>query len=156
VRRSSIQCGHEFEVILLPGPDQPVVRRSSIIFNEKVRVKTMQPDQTLVPEPGRLWFQEMEYKSIRGRRSLDLANRPRATRQGGNVDVVGGHGGIRTSTNSKTKFIRKCVLLALKTKDDADCCLRGFLDRIVNHDNNASMSLGRLGRAGNSTIFRSF
>jgi hypothetical protein len=62
-RRASIQFGGEIEVHLL-GKTKPVLRRTSISFDEKVKVESVTPVSALTDKPETLWFQEEEYKQI--------------------------------------------------------------------------------------------
>jgi hypothetical protein len=63
-RRASIQFGGEIEVYL-PYRDEPVRRRTSITFNEKVKIKGVTPVAQLTDEPESLWFQDGEYERIK-------------------------------------------------------------------------------------------
>jgi len=72
-RRASIQFGSEINVYL-PGHEKPVKRRTSITFNESVRVKNVNPVRNMTDAPEKLWFQDDEFKAIR-RRSLDLVDK---------------------------------------------------------------------------------
>lgn len=72
-RRASIQISGEIE-ISLPGHDQPVRRRTSISFNETVKVKRVAPVHELTDEPEELWFQDDEYDKIR-RKSFKIVDK---------------------------------------------------------------------------------
>lgn len=72
-RRSSIQISGEIEVTL-PGKDQPVRRRTSISFNETVKVKRVAPVHELTDAPNQLWFSEDEYDKIR-RKSFKIVDK---------------------------------------------------------------------------------
>ena len=72
-RRASIQISGEIE-ISLPGHDQPVTRRTSISFNETVKVKRVAPVHELTEEPEELWFQDDEYDKIR-RKSFKIVDK---------------------------------------------------------------------------------
>jgi hypothetical protein len=72
-RRASIQFGGEISVYL-PGQEEPVKRRTSISFNESVKVKKVDLVKNLTDAPETLWFQDEEFQAIR-RRSLDLVDK---------------------------------------------------------------------------------
>ena len=72
-RRASIQFGGEISVYL-PGKEEPVRRRTSIKFDESVRVKQVAAARKLTADPEKLWFQKEEFQAIR-RRSLDLVHK---------------------------------------------------------------------------------
>ena len=72
-RRSSIQISGEIEVCL-PGYEKPVRRRTSITFNETVKVKRVAPVHELTEDPQQLWFQDDEYDKIR-RKSFKIVDK---------------------------------------------------------------------------------
>eukprot|EP00934_Nitzschia_sp_Nitz4_P004223 Nitzschia sp. Nitz4//scaffold85_size83877//76066//77013//NITZ4_005242-RA/size83877-processed-gene-0.130-mRNA-1//1//CDS//3329559176//4213//frame0 len=63
-RRASIQLTGEVENYL-PGREEPVRRRTSISFDNKVKVKKVTAVSDLAEEPQSLWFQDDEYHSIK-------------------------------------------------------------------------------------------
>jgi len=72
-RRVSIQMGEEITVYL-PGQCRPVRRRSSIKFDEVVKVKSVEVLSNLTDKPDELWFQSDEYQKIR-KNSWELVNK---------------------------------------------------------------------------------
>eukprot|EP00536_Pseudo-nitzschia_multiseries_P012744 jgi/Psemu1/309371/fgenesh1_kg.504_\ len=63
-RRNSIGITERFEVIL-PGQSEPVQRRRSISFDNRVNVQKIEPVRLLAADPQSLWYQEIEYDVIK-------------------------------------------------------------------------------------------
>ena len=63
-RRNSITT--RIEVSLPGNGGQKTTRRRSISFNEKTRVRQVEPTKNLAHDPEKLWFQDHEYDEIRG------------------------------------------------------------------------------------------
>lgn len=59
--------------VQLPGRRESIKRRRSIIFNEDVHVRKIQPAKTLTNKPKELWFQDAEYTTIK-RKTKALLN----------------------------------------------------------------------------------
>ena len=72
-RRASIQLAGEISVYL-PGERRTVRRRTSITFNESVKVKKVKSTRSMTDSPETLWFQQEEFQAIR-RRSMDLVEK---------------------------------------------------------------------------------
>ena len=79
-RRASIQMGEEV-TLFLPGRDEPVRRRSSIKFNEAVKVRNVESVKSLADCAKDLWFQSDEYAQMR-RNSWDLVHRVEGGQEG--------------------------------------------------------------------------
>ena len=63
-RRTSITT--QMEVSLPGNGGKTTIRRRSISFNEKTRVRQVEPTKNLAHDPEKLWFQDHEYDEIRG------------------------------------------------------------------------------------------
>lgn len=84
-RRSSMKCtssprsdsirsvSEEFE-IFLPFQIDPVQRRRSIAFDNTVLIQTIEPVRSLVADSQSLWFQDIEYETIK-MKTLSLLDR---------------------------------------------------------------------------------
>ena len=92
-RRSSIGYTGEKEVIL-PGK-RAVKRRTSISFDEQVKVRNVEPVTELARNPEKLWFQAEDYEKMR-RKSMTLVN------------MVEKNGGVDTF-DGRRKKVRACV-----------------------------------------------
>ena len=63
-RRKSIDFTGE-RTIRLPNSNRKVKRRTSITFDDEVRVKKVQPVASLTNNPEKLWFQDEEFENIK-------------------------------------------------------------------------------------------
>lgn len=63
-RRNSIGVSERYEVFL-PGRSNPIQRRRSITFDNRVTIQKVEPARALAADPQSLWFQEIEYEAIK-------------------------------------------------------------------------------------------
>mmetsp|Transcript_19822 Transcript_19822/g.44541 ORF Transcript_19822/g.44541 Transcript_19822/m.44541 type:complete len:397 (+) Transcript_19822:103-1293(+) len=74
-KQSSMKTAVEKIEVLLPGRRQPIQRRRSITFHNRVDIQKIEPVQLLTTDgPESLWYQQNEYDSIKIK-TLALLNR---------------------------------------------------------------------------------
>ena len=106
-RRASIGYTGEIEVSL-PGQDQPVKRRTSISFDEKVKVKSVSPVSQMTDRPEELWFQDDEYDRMK-QKSFEIVDRVE----------LGMTGGKKYCTRGLEKLMQKNQEASMIKKYDA-------------------------------------
>ena len=106
-RRASIGYTGEIEV-KLPGQDEPVKRKTSISFDEKVRVKCVKPVSKMADRPEELWFQDNEYDRMK-KKSFEIVDRVE----------LGMTGGKNYCTRGLEKLMQKNQVAIMNKKYDA-------------------------------------
>ena len=66
-RRASIGYTGEVANVLPSSNGKKVVRRTSISFSDRVKVRTCEPVKSLTDEPEALWFQDDEFRKIKAK-----------------------------------------------------------------------------------------
>lgn len=118
-RRASICVSEHFEVFL-PQQKLPVQRRRTITFDNRVNVQKVEPARLLAADPQSLWFQEIEYESMKMK---TLAILDRVDHSSGVID------GKKYCTRGLEKFMAPDAI-EIKKHQAWDCVLsEQFLQR---------------------------